>query len=88
MPDEHYENPKLAAIYDLFSGCSPDRDFYQSLAGAPPQTVLDLGCGTGDAAFEAAWAEGKQQTIDQAVAEVLALAESFAMRQSMGAEED
>jgi ubiquinone/menaquinone biosynthesis C-methylase UbiE len=47
MPDEHYEHPKLAAIYDLFCGWSPDRDFYLSLAGAPPQQVLDLGCGTG-----------------------------------------
>ncbi|MEN9937514.1 MAG: hypothetical protein RLZZ387_4093 [Chloroflexota bacterium] len=47
MPDEHYENPKLAAVYDLFCGWSPDRDFYLSQAGAPPQHVLDLGCGTG-----------------------------------------
>jgi len=47
MPDEHYENPKLAAIYDRFSGWSRDRDFYLSLAGDPPQHILDLGCGTG-----------------------------------------
>jgi SAM-dependent methyltransferase len=47
MPDEHYENPKLAAIYDLFSPWSPDRDFYLSLAGEAPCHVLDLGCGTG-----------------------------------------
>jgi ubiquinone/menaquinone biosynthesis C-methylase UbiE len=47
MPDEHYENPKLATIYDLFSAWSVDRDFYLALAGDPPQHVLDLGCGTG-----------------------------------------
>jgi ubiquinone/menaquinone biosynthesis C-methylase UbiE len=47
MPDEHYENPRLAAIYDLFSPWSVDRDFYLALAGDPPQHVLDLGCGTG-----------------------------------------
>jgi SAM-dependent methyltransferase len=47
MPDEHYEHPRLAAIYDLFSGWSRDRDFYLALADGPPQQVLDLGCGTG-----------------------------------------
>ncbi|MEN9938810.1 MAG: hypothetical protein RLZZ387_5389 [Chloroflexota bacterium] len=47
MPDEHYENPKLAAVYDLFCPWSADRSFYLSLAGDPPQHVLDLGCGTG-----------------------------------------
>lgn len=47
MPDEHYENPKLAAIYDRLCGWSRDRDFYLALAGDPPQQILDLGCGTG-----------------------------------------
>ncbi|HNB23941.1 MAG TPA: methyltransferase domain-containing protein [Candidatus Melainabacteria bacterium] len=47
MPDNHYENPKLAAIYDSDSGWSVDRDFYLALAGEPPQKILDLGCGTG-----------------------------------------
>jgi ubiquinone/menaquinone biosynthesis C-methylase UbiE len=47
MPDEHYENPKLAAIYDRFSPWSIDRDFYLALADDPPQYVLDLGCGSG-----------------------------------------
>lgn len=47
MPDEHYENPKLAAIYDLFSPWSVDRDFYLARAGDSPRHVLDLGCGTG-----------------------------------------
>lgn len=47
MPDIHYENPRLAAIYDLDSGWSDDRDFYLSLAAESPQRILDLGCGTG-----------------------------------------
>jgi SAM-dependent methyltransferase len=47
MPDTHYENPKLAEIYDLDSPWSIDRDFYLSLAGLPRQRILDLGCGTG-----------------------------------------
>ena len=47
MPDIHYENPKLAALYDLDSGWSVDRDFCLSLAGPRSQTILDLGCGTG-----------------------------------------
>ena len=47
MPDTHYEHPRLAAIYDLSSGWSEDRDFYLELAGDTPSWILDLGCGTG-----------------------------------------
>lgn len=47
LPDIHYLIPKLAEIYDLDSPWSMDRDFYLSLAGASPQFILDLGCGTG-----------------------------------------
>lgn len=47
MPDKHYEDSKLAELYDLDSPWSIDRDFYLSLAGPPPQRILDLGCGTG-----------------------------------------
>jgi len=47
MPDAHYIDPKLAALYDLGSGWSEDRDFYLSLAGSHRQEILDLGCGTG-----------------------------------------
>ena len=47
MPDTHYENPKLAEIYDVDSPWSVDRDFYLSLAWSSRQSILDLGCGTG-----------------------------------------
>lgn len=45
--DIHYTNPKLAALYDLDSGWSIEREFYLNLAGEHPKSVLDLGCGTG-----------------------------------------
>ena len=47
MPDAHYELPELAALYDLNSGWSEDRDFYRRLPGSPPKAVLEIGCGTG-----------------------------------------
>jgi SAM-dependent methyltransferase len=47
LPDLHYEHPRLAAIYDLESGWSADRDFYLALAGEGRKRILDLGCGTG-----------------------------------------
>lgn len=47
MPDTHYENAKLAELYDLDSPWSVDREFYLSLAGKTRQNILDLGCGTG-----------------------------------------
>ncbi len=47
MPDNHYENSKLAEIYDLDSPWSIDREFYLSLAGDGSKSILDLGCGTG-----------------------------------------
>jgi SAM-dependent methyltransferase len=47
MPDLHYDDPALAELYDIDNGWSVDRDFYLCLAGTPPKTVLDLGCGTG-----------------------------------------
>ena len=47
MADTHYELPELAALYDLESGWSEDRDFYLRLAGQEPRRVLEVGCGTG-----------------------------------------
>ena len=47
MLDEHYVNPRLAALYDFDSGWSEDRDFYLNLAGDNPIDICDFGCGTG-----------------------------------------
>jgi SAM-dependent methyltransferase len=48
VADEHYENPRLARIYDQLDGPRPDLDVYVGLVeelGA--LHVLDVGCGTG-----------------------------------------
>jgi ubiquinone/menaquinone biosynthesis C-methylase UbiE len=45
--DLSYEDPRLAAIYDLDNPWAEDTDFYLSLTGSSPCRVLDLGCGTG-----------------------------------------
>ncbi len=42
-----YRDPEIAEIYDLINPRAQDTDFYLSLAGQQPCTVLDLGCGTG-----------------------------------------
>jgi 2-polyprenyl-3-methyl-5-hydroxy-6-metoxy-1,4-benzoquinol methylase len=47
MVDNHYDDPRLAEVYDFDSPWSIDREFYLSLAGSSPQNILDLGCGTG-----------------------------------------
>jgi len=45
--DLNYEDPRLAAIYDLDNPWAQDTDFYLALAEPGPGRVLDLGCGTG-----------------------------------------
>lgn len=47
MPDKHYTDPRLVALYDILCGWSTDRDFYLSLADDTVTSVLDAGCGTG-----------------------------------------
>jgi len=42
-----YQEPQIAEIYDLVNPWSQDSEFYLSLAGLRPCSVLDLGCGTG-----------------------------------------
>ena len=32
MPDKHYRNPRLAALYDLGNGWSSERDVYVRFA--------------------------------------------------------
>jgi SAM-dependent methyltransferase len=47
MPDAHYDEPRLAELYDLSNGWSEDSDYYCKLAGPGLVRVLDIGCGTG-----------------------------------------
>ena len=42
-----YQDPLIAQIYDEANPRAQDTEFYVSLAGLSPCTVLDLGCGTG-----------------------------------------
>jgi SAM-dependent methyltransferase len=42
-----YQHSQIANIYDLANPWSEDYEFYLSLAGLRPCSVLDLGCGTG-----------------------------------------
>jgi SAM-dependent methyltransferase len=42
-----YHNTQIAELYDLSNPRAQDTDFYLSLAGPRPCSVLDLGCGTG-----------------------------------------
>src|SRR5688500_7593095 len=46
MPDRHFSDPRLAALYDLFCAGRPDFDFYLPLVMSAG-SVLDVGCGTG-----------------------------------------
>ncbi len=47
MPDLHYLDPRLAALYDHLNPLGAGDAFYLALAGAAPKRVLDVGCGTG-----------------------------------------
>jgi SAM-dependent methyltransferase len=43
----NYHHIQIAELYDLMNPRAQDTDFYLSLAGQHPASVLDLGCGTG-----------------------------------------
>jgi SAM-dependent methyltransferase len=42
-----YQDPQIAAIYEMANPMAEDAEFYLSLAGPRSCSVLDLGCGTG-----------------------------------------
>jgi SAM-dependent methyltransferase len=42
-----YQDPQIAAIYELANPLAQDTEFYLTLAGLQSCNVLDLGCGTG-----------------------------------------
>jgi len=52
--DALYKDPALVAIYDALNAARQDFAFYQTKLKAPPERVLDIGCGTGSFAFELA----------------------------------
>lgn len=68
MADAHYELPELAALYDLESGWSEDRDFYLKLAGNKLIRVLEVGAGTGLIARAMAQAGHRVTAVDPAEA--------------------
>ena len=47
MPDNHYENIKLAQLYDMGSPWNNEREFYFSLPNSNTKSILDIGSGTG-----------------------------------------
>lgn len=47
MIDEHYGNPKLAALFDSDCPWGEDKDFYLALPRLSHSAILDIGCGTG-----------------------------------------
>lgn len=51
VPDAHYSQPRLAAIYDAVDGPRDDLDLYLDILGElGARSVLDVGCGTGSLA--------------------------------------
>ena len=70
-----YQHPQIAEIYDLINLRARDTDFYLSLAGPRPCSVLDLGCGTGTLCCALA-ERGHQVTGVDPAAAMLAVARS------------
>lgn len=54
MTCESYGDARLAAVYDALNPPGADTAFYLDLAGNPPLSILDMGCGTGGLAVELA----------------------------------
>lgn len=69
MPDAHFADPRLAALYDPLEGDRSDLDLYAALVeefGA--RTLLDVGCGTGTLACLLAGRGVRVVGVDPAVA--------------------
>lgn len=51
VPDRHYSDPRLAAIYDYVDGDRSDLDHYEAIAAElEAKKIIDIGCGTGSLA--------------------------------------
>jgi SAM-dependent methyltransferase len=70
-----YQNAQIAEIYDLANPRAQDTDFYLTLAGGRPCSVLDLGCGTGTLCCTLAECGHRVTGVDPAAA-MLAVARS------------
>lgn len=69
MPDAIFAHPRLAALYDAFDGARDDLELYQAIAGElTAETVLDIGCGTGNLALLLAGAGRTVVAVDPAEA--------------------
>src|ERR1700678_1465360 len=70
-----YQHAQIAEIYDLINPWAQDTDFYLSLVGRHPCSVLDLGCGTGTLCCALAGRGHRVTGVDPAAA-MLAVARS------------
>ena len=66
MVDEHYNEPRLVALYDEDNAGRWDTDFYAGLIGDEPLRIADVGCGTGTFAVRLARAGHMVTGIDPA----------------------
>ena len=63
-----YQHDQIAEIYDIAHPWGQDNDFYLSLGGLHPCSVLDLGCGTGTLACALAERGHRVTGVDPAAA--------------------
>ena len=70
--DAQYDDSRLVALYDLINAGERDFLFYLDRLGAPPLTLLNLGCGTGTFALRLAAHGHRVVAVDPAVAMIAA----------------
>jgi SAM-dependent methyltransferase len=69
MPDAHFADPRLAALYDVFDDDRSDLDLYAGLVEEfAARSVLDVGCGTGTLACRLAEREVRVVGVEPAEA--------------------
>ncbi len=53
--------PRLEPVYDHLNPPGKEDGFYADLAGPPPKTILDMGCGTGRYCLQAGGYGGRRR---------------------------